>query len=91
MINWETFGVVTLIVAVIALIFAILIVIVYKLCHVEEYKTVEVVAEKLAGANCGGCGFTGCSAFAKALCEGKANLSMCGPTSNENKAEIAKT
>ncbi|MBR5192140.1 MAG: 4Fe-4S binding protein [Clostridia bacterium] len=89
-VNWSTFGIVTLIVAVIAIIFAVLIVIVYKLCHVEEDKTVEVISEKLAGANCGGCGFTGCNAFAKALAEGKANLSMCGPTANENKAEIAK-
>ena len=82
--------IVVLIVAVIAVIFSLLIVLVSKLCAVKEDERANAVKEKLAGANCGGCGFAGCSDFAKALSEGKADISMCGPTPNENKAEIAQ-
>ena len=35
------------------------------------------VEELLPGANCGGCGFTGCSAAAKAVVKGKAPPSLC--------------
>ncbi len=89
-INWTTFGLVLGIVAVLAIVFAVLIVLVSKLCAVEEDERIEAVSEKLAGANCGGCGFAGCSDYAKALVEGKADLTACGATSSENKAEIAK-
>ena len=82
--------IVILIVAVLAVIFAVLIVLVSKLCAVVEDEKAKAVSEKLAGANCGGCGYAGCADFAKALSEGKANLCSCGATSNENKAEIAQ-
>ena len=39
-------------------------------------KVVEV-EEVLPGANCGGCGFTGCSAAAKAVVKGKAPPDIC--------------
>ncbi len=89
-INWTTFGLVLGIVAVLAVVFAVLIVLVSKLCKVEEDERIGAIAENLAGANCGGCGFAGCSDFAKALVEGKAKLSSCGATASENKAQIAK-
>ena len=78
------------IVAVVAVIFAVLIVLVSKICYVKPNEKAEAISEHLAGANCGGCGYAGCSDFAKALSEGRAELSSCGPTSNEGKAKIAK-
>jgi electron transport complex protein RnfB len=78
------------IVAVLAVVFAVLIVLVSKICYVKEDERVSAVSEKLAGANCGGCGYAGCADFAKALAEGKATINACGATSNENKEEIAK-
>ena len=78
------------IVSAIAIIFAILIVIVSKLCFVKVDEKAEAVGEKLSGANCGGCGFAGCADFAKALSAGKAEINCCSATSPENKAEIAK-
>ena len=78
------------IVAVIAIIFAVLIVLVSKLCFVEEDERLSATQEKLAGANCGGCGYAGCADYAKALVEGKASLCDCNATSNEAKEEIAK-
>ena len=78
------------IVAFIAIVFTILIVTVSKVCFVKTDERAENIASNLAGANCGGCGYAGCADFAKALSEGKAEISDCGPTSNEGKAEIAK-
>ncbi|MBQ8426716.1 MAG: RnfABCDGE type electron transport complex subunit B [Clostridia bacterium] len=89
-INTATLFTVIGIVAVIAVIFAVLIVLVSKLCFVQEDEKATAVSEHLAGANCGGCGFAGCSDFAKALAEGKANINDCGATSSESKEEIAK-
>lgn len=89
-INTTTLLWVILIVAVLAIVFAVLIVLVSKLCFVKEDERIGKVSENLAGANCGGCGYAGCADFAKALCEGKATLSNCGATSNEAKEEIAK-
>ena len=81
---------VLLLVAVITIVFTLLIVLISKLCAVKVDEKEEAVKENLAGANCGGCGYAGCADFAKALAEGKAELSSCGPTSNENKAKIAE-
>lgn len=88
-VNWGTVGIVAAIVAVIAVIFGVLIVLVSKLCYVKEDEKAKAVAEKLAGANCGGCGYAGCADFAKAVAEGKAEITACGITSAERKAEIA--
>jgi hypothetical protein len=89
-INVDSLLIVLAIVAVIAIVFAVLIVLVSKLCFVKEDEKVKAVSEHLAGANCGGCGYAGCSDFAKALAEGKASINDCGATSNESKEEIAK-
>ncbi len=90
MINWVTFGIVCGIVALLAIVFAVLIVSVSKLCAVKEDERISKISENLAGANCGGCGYAGCTDFAKALVEGKADISGCGATASENKLEIAK-
>ena len=79
-----------LILFLIALIFGVLITVLGKKLQVKKDEKVEKTEGLLAGANCGGCGFAGCSAFAKALCEGKANLSDCNATSKDNKDKIAE-
>jgi len=38
-----------------------------KLLAVEEDPRLEVIVEALPGANCGGCGFAGCEAYAAAV------------------------
>jgi Na+-translocating ferredoxin:NAD+ oxidoreductase RNF subunit RnfB len=90
LINWATFGLVVGLVAIIAVVFAVLIVLVSKLCAVKEDEKAVAIQENLAGANCGGCGYAGCSDFAKALSEGRAEISACGPTPSENKRKIAE-
>ncbi len=89
-INWTSVGIVLGIVAALALIFSVLILVVTKICHIHEDEKVVKILENLAGANCGGCGHTGCEGFAKALASGKACLSDCKATSADAKKVIAK-
>jgi Na+-translocating ferredoxin:NAD+ oxidoreductase RNF subunit RnfB len=88
-INVTSLLIVLAIVAILAIVFGALIVLVSKLCAVKEDEKAKAISEKLAGANCGGCGYAGCADFAKALAEGKANINDCGATSNESKQDIA--
>ena len=48
-----------------------------KTFHVEVDPRVEKVTEALPGANCGGCGFVGCSEYAEAVVAGKAPVDKC--------------
>lgn len=57
---------------------------------VERDARIDDIERNLAGANCGGCGYAGCSQFAEALFKGEAELARCNPTSAENKKNIAK-
>ncbi|MGI5849086.1 MAG: RnfABCDGE type electron transport complex subunit B [Christensenellales bacterium] len=61
-----------------------------KFLSVETDPNIERIRELLPGANCGGCGFPGCDGFAKALAEGKAEVSKCSALSAENLAAIAE-
>lgn len=45
--------------------------------RVEEDPNLPLILEALPGANCGGCGFPGCSGFAAAVIEGKAKPNGC--------------
>lgn len=44
---------------------------------VQEDPRIELVTEVLPAANCGGCGFAGCADFAKAVVEGRAEVTGC--------------
>lgn len=46
---------------------------------VPKDEKAERIQEILPGANCGACGFSGCSGYAKALSEGKAKVGLCSP------------
>lgn len=77
------------IMVVIAGLFAVIIVYLGKKLSVQGNAKAEEIAGLLSGANCGGCGFAGCGAFAKALAEGKAKISDCPSTTAENKKTIS--
>lgn len=89
-IQWNKVGLVLGIIAGLAIVFAVLILIVTKVCHIEEDEKVVKILEHLAGANCGGCGHSGCEGFAKCLACGKASLNDCKVTSDEEKKVIAE-
>ncbi len=57
---------------------------------VEVDPLVPVVRNLLPGANCGGCGFAGCDAFANAIVKGEARPNGCPVNNDDNAAEIAK-
>ncbi|MFH1154688.1 MAG: FAD-dependent oxidoreductase [Pseudomonadota bacterium] len=60
-----------------------------KLFYVYEDPRVARVEENLAGANCGGCGFAGCSAAAQAVVKGQAPVSVCIVSGPEGVAKVA--
>ena len=77
--------------AVIGAVLGVILGIADKYLKVEVDNRIEVVTSKLAGANCGGCGYPGCQGFATALVEGEGDkVSRCTPTSAEKKAEIVE-
>jgi len=60
-----------------------------KVFYVYEDPRIGEIENFMAGANCGGCGYTGCSAAAVAVIEGKALPSVCVVAGAESAANIA--
>lgn len=50
----------------------------------------SMIRELLPGANCGGCGYAGCDACAKAIAQGVASANVCPVASHDVHIEIAK-
>jgi len=48
-----------------------------RIFYVEVDPKVAAIEEALPGANCGGCGFPGCSGAAVAIAEGRARANVC--------------
>jgi NADPH-dependent glutamate synthase beta subunit-like oxidoreductase len=62
-----------------------------KVFYVWEDPRIAEVEGFMAGANCGGCGYTGCAAAAVAVVDGRAAPSVCmvgGPESATNVAAV---
>ena len=71
------------------LVMGLLLALASKKFAVKVDPKVEEIRELLAGANCGACGYPGCSGYAAALAEGKAPIDACSVTSMENRGKIA--
>ena len=54
-----------------------------KIFEVKKDPREEAILSHLAGANCGGCGFAGCSAYAEAVFKGEAPIGKCASGGNE--------
>lgn len=78
-----------ILIAVIAAIFAFCLSYLGDKLAVERDARIDDIERNLAGANCGGCGYAGCSQFAEAVFKGEADISRCNPTPPENKKNIA--
>jgi Na+-translocating ferredoxin:NAD+ oxidoreductase subunit B len=61
---------------------ALILFVVAKKFHVNEDPRIEKVEEELPAANCGGCGFPGCRAFAEALVSSDDISDLNCPVSN---------
>lgn len=60
-----------------------------KIFYVYEDPRISMIEGNLAGANCGGCGYAGCSAAAEAVVFGRAPASVCVISSPEGVAQVA--
>ena len=56
---------------------------------VEVDPKIEQIIDELPGANCGGCGFPGCSGYAEAVVKSGAYISLCAPGGDEVIEKIA--
>ncbi len=70
--------------------FAIGLAIADKKLHVDVDSRIELIAEELPGANCGGCGSPGCNAFAEAIVIGKTRITGCPVMTEEGVDEISR-
>ena len=54
-----------------------------KVFYVETDPRLDRLNECLPGANCGGCGYAGCGAYAEAVLNGEAAIGACAAGGNE--------
>ena len=75
------------IIGIMGLLFGAVMAITGRLFAVKQDPTRDAVRDALPGANCGGCGFAGCDAYAQAVAEGNAEPNKC-PVGGEQTAEV---
>jgi len=79
-----------LVLGVMGAVFAALLGVAAKVFAVEVDPREEAVLSCLAGANCGGCGYPGCSGYAAAVVKGEAPTDKCGPGGAATAAKVAE-
>ena len=73
------------------LVFGALLAVAAKIFEVKKDERIPLIVDCLPGANCGGCGFAGCAAYADAICKGEAAVNACpvgGTVAAEKIAQI---
>lgn len=73
------------------LVFGLVLAVASKVFYVKTDPRLEQLQDALPGANCGGCGYSGCAAYAKAVLDGKAEIGRCasgGDASAQKMAQI---
>ena len=70
--------------------FGIVLAIASKIFEVKVDERVPQILECLPGANCGGCGYSGCSALAEAIASGDAKPSSCPVGGAETAKAVGK-
>jgi Na+-translocating ferredoxin:NAD+ oxidoreductase RNF subunit RnfB len=79
-----------LILAVLGLVFGLVLALASKAFYVPQDDRLEPLTAALPGANCGGCGYAGCSAYAKAVLSGEAEVGKCTSGGSECAAKMAE-
>ena len=72
------------------LLFGVLLAVAGKVFAVEVDPKEEAVLAACAGANCGACGYPGCSGYAAAVAKGEAPTNACVPGGEESAKKIAE-
>lgn len=78
-----------LIVAGIGLVVGLVLAVASAVMAVPKDEKVEALTEVLPGANCGACGYSGCSGYASALAKGEAKNGACAPGGEECAKKVA--
>ncbi len=74
--------------AALGILFGVVLALASRIFAVKTDERVGRVLENLPGANCGGCGFSGCAALAEAIVNGEARPSACKACSEEGMRAI---
>lgn len=78
------------IIASLGLVLAVVLFLVAERFKVEEDPRIDIVEKTMPGANCGGCGFAGCRAFADAVVKaGNLDSAFCPVGGNETMKQVA--
>ena len=56
--------------------FGLVLAVANRVFYVQTDPRLEPLTQALPGANCGGCGFSGCGAYAQAVLDGKAPVGL---------------
>lgn len=79
-----------LVLGVMGLVFGLVLAVASRIFAVKTDERLEPLVEALPGANCGGCGFSGCSAYAQAVLDGKAKVGLCAAGGDAATQQMAK-
>ena len=79
-----------LIVGMIGLLAGVMLAVASIVMAVPKDETAEALEEILPGANCGACGFSGCSGYAAAMSKGEAKPGLCSPGGEEVARQCAE-
>ena len=79
-----------IIVGALGLLFGIILSVASIVMHVKKDERIEKITAALPGANCGGCGYTGCEGFASAIVKDGVSPSKCAVGGQKVADEIAK-
>ena len=76
--------------AALGVLFGIMLAVAARLFFVKVDERIPVILENLPGANCGGCGYSGCSALAEAIVKGEAHPNACNSCNSEGLKKIGE-
>lgn len=85
-----TFALAVALAAGLGVVFGVVLYFAGKYLAVEQDPRVDRVEEALSGANCGGCGYAGCRAYAEAVVLKGASCELCAPGGSTAQVKIAE-
>lgn len=88
--DWKAVLIPVLIFAGLGLFFGVVLAVASKLFAVKTDERIPKIVDALPGANCGGCGFSGCSALAENIVKGQAKCNACSAGGDEVAVKIAE-
>lgn len=70
--------------------FGVVLAVANKVFYVKTDPRLDQLIQCLSGANCGGCGYAGCAAYAQAVLDGRAPTGLCASGGEECSRAMAK-